>query len=446
MRVQLRTDRAQQARAGALLLDAYDPVPGHDPASTVQIHAIADRSPGRPRGAIPPAASEFLWFAIAACLADVVVRRADAPDGWTRSIELSVPLSNGRWTAAALAHAAAMLGFLTGDRWSIDVTAGGPSRALTIPVPVGDAVCLLSGGLDSLVGSIDLLADGRRTVLVGAQDSGVSANRQRLLGQRLADAYQGQVDAHRVGARPRRPGAQQAVPLQLVRENTTRSRSLLFVAWAMAYAAALGPDTEVYLPENGMIGINVPVSPSRVGSLSTRTTHPHFIGMLRELLSGTGITNPLSNPYRLMTKGQAMQHCAHPGLLRDLAPMTLSCAHPLARRYQRRTGSPRGCGYCYPCLVRRAAMHTVGLDDPRGYDLDVLANAEFLGSESNTRASLQAVVAALHRPPSRLAVLRNGPVPLAEIGAFAAVHQEGIAELGRWLGTATAQHLIQALR
>ena len=34
---------------------------------------------------------------------------------------------------------------------------------------------------------------------------------------------------------------------------------------------------DILVPENGVISINVPLTVRRVGTLSTRTTHPYFI-------------------------------------------------------------------------------------------------------------------------------------------------------------------------
>ena len=38
---------------------------------------------------------------------------------------------------------------------------------------------------------------------------------------------------------------------------------------------------DIYVPENGFISINTPLTRRRIGSLSTRTTHPYFINSLQ---------------------------------------------------------------------------------------------------------------------------------------------------------------------
>lgn len=79
-------------------------------------------------------------------------------------------------------------------------------------------------------------------------------------------------------------------------ETTTRGRSVLFLALGVAVASGLGP-ARLLVPENGFISLNVPLTPPRSGSFSTRTTHPHLIALLRDLL------NELQLPVALSQKG-----------------------------------------------------------------------------------------------------------------------------------------------
>ena len=59
------------------------------------------------------------------------------------------------------------------------------------------------------------------------------------------------------------------------RETSTRGRSLAFYAFAVLAASRVpGQNVEIFVPENGFICINPPLVPGRMGSLSTKTTHP----------------------------------------------------------------------------------------------------------------------------------------------------------------------------
>lgn len=93
-----------------------------------------------------------------------ISRTEQSQDSWTREIRLVVPVSDPtRWGAAAPTLKRS-LDFLTGDRWTIGFRAR-PDRFTTITqvappsliAPPFDSVSLFSGGLDSLIGAIDLL-------------------------------------------------------------------------------------------------------------------------------------------------------------------------------------------------------------------------------------------------------------------------------------------------
>src|SRR5262249_3735004 len=141
--------------------------------------------------------------------------------------------------------------------------------------------CLFSGGLDSLVGAIDLLAGDpeRKLLLVGHYDSPGPASQQRFLYAGLNERYPARTELlqTRVSHRP------ESAP-----ELTLRSRSLVFMALALYVAQSLGKETPVFAPENGLIAINVPLTPSRAGSCSTRTMHPYFLERLIVVVRGLG--------------------------------------------------------------------------------------------------------------------------------------------------------------
>ena len=70
------------------------------------------------------------------------------------------------------------------------------------------------------------------------------------------------------------------------------------------------------MPENGYIALNIPLTPSRVGTCSTRTTHPYFLHTVRELTGLLGMTNPIENPLAGRTKGEVLALCQDQTMLR----------------------------------------------------------------------------------------------------------------------------------
>ncbi len=430
--VQVRVDRGQRTDADAdLVLDLYGP---RAAGANVQWDS---RHTALLRDLVPGAtAMDFLRLAMAAYCVDKLVLREDAQDAWTREIELRLPVhrvANFSSQAGTLQRA---MEFLSGDRWHLRFEQhprDPPTRPEHLVPPDVDAVSLFSGGLDSLAGAIDQLAAGQRIVGVAHFDAGITPQRQTQLWDQLKNRYGDRAVAlRRLVLRPQgRPaGLDHPLP-DYEHEKSTRTRSLLFIAAGLAVADALDTHVPLVIPENGFVGINVPLIASREGSLSTRTTHPYFMGMISAALAGLGLRHEIRNPYRLATKGEILAESADRDLLKALAPTSLSCSHPEAPRH--RTGREGNCGYCWPCLIRRASTHHVGWDPTEDYIFDALTDPELLKPDSESGASLRAAVASLHEQLTPFAVLRNGPVAAGEIEAFFDVHRRGRAELQTWL-------------
>jgi 7-cyano-7-deazaguanine synthase in queuosine biosynthesis len=308
----------------------------------------------------------FLIFALGVWAADKLVPRGRWPDAWTREIVVDIPASPA-WVGLA-PDQAALLNFLTGDAWTIrpretrlDLKLAGTWPHSWQPT----AVSFLSGGLDSLTGAIDLLEEGHRLILVSHYDYGQLAASQQTLAAALADHY-GPDRLHHLAIRVQFEGP----------ELTLRSRSLLYLALGLTAASAFPGPLPLFISENGWISLNPPLTLNRLGAYSTRTTHPYFLNGLLALWRQGGILQELKNPYQDLTKGEMLSQGHNLSLLKKLAPLSISCARPVAGRWQKE--STGACGYCYPCLVRRAALHRLGWDRGQDYRADVLASTEFL--------------------------------------------------------------------
>lgn len=329
----------------------------------------------RVRGIFDQNAAEFTYFASVIYGCDRIANREIIDgDRWTREFAVQIPVTNPEKWSATLNLVEPMLEFLTGDIWHLDF--------VTMPIPLfgrefrtarnsfrkrtrvrGAAVSLYSGGLDSLIGVINWLEDNptARIVLAStydAQAENAHADQDRLLPY-LETEYTGRVQRYvaRTG-------------LCTGGEDTNfRSRSLAFIGNALLAASFLGDETPIIIPENGPIAVNYPLTPARRGSLSTRTVHPHFIEMLGTLLYSLGFRYTLKNPYMFKTKGEMMQECRNPKLLRAAYADSASCGK---RGHKEHWGDRRArqCGACVPCIFRQAAVHSVGFRAERyGYDL-----------------------------------------------------------------------------
>jgi len=299
---------------------------------------------------------DFVLFCFAVYAADVSVLRKESADGWTRQIELDITLNDPVPWEANRQLVEKMLRVLTGDFWTLQFSAGGP-----VP-PNGqrrlcdrDCVALLSGGLDSLIGGIDAVAQGRKPIFVSQRAFEDSA-RQIKYANDLGGGEWHQQWSHRVVFKGNK-------------ETSTRARSMAFYGLAVLATSLLPIDkTEILVAENGFISINPPLMPGRMASFSTRTTYPLFMSMLQDLLVGLDIKSSLLMPYRFKTKGEMLEECADQSMLKRHACDTTSCGR--FRTYNR-----THCGRCVPCMVRKAAIQHWGKVDTTHYKFPSLSSA-----------------------------------------------------------------------
>lgn len=372
-----------------------------------------------------------------------VSRHSESQDGWTRELRLVVPVSDpDRWARAAPIFVR-MLNFLTGDLWSLEFRARPPSFARIVTTSTGTLIdppfnelALFSGGLDSLVGAIDALESGRTPLLISHAGEGATSDAQ----SNIFDALKAHYHANQF----QRLRLWMVFPDGFVQglssEDTTRGRSFLFFALGVFAGTGLKGHFTLKVPENGLIAVNVPLDPLRLGALSTRTTHPFYIGRWNEALSALGIEGRIENPYWDRTKGEMVAACANDALLRNLAPQSLSCAHPTMGRWQGL--GTQHCGYCLPCLIRRAALlkgFGPGADSTTYTIDDLTARAlDTLQSEGVQIRSFQLAIERLRAKPNLAQIFIHKPGPLtdesqAHQAALADVYRRGLEEVGALL-------------
>ena len=284
-----------------------------------------------------------------------ISRQDDAQDSWTREIDLNLPVSDIDLWSDNAQLIERILQFLTGDLWRISFRAINKSMKALIDRPpkrvttIFNTVCLFSGGLDSFVGAIDLLEDGKTPIFVSHYKD-ASTKSQEVCAKQLNEQY-GDSDLRHV--RTNVSFNKNDLP-GLSTEITTRGRSFIFFALAALAADAIDGTTPIYVPENGLISLNVPLDPLRLGTWSTRTTHPFYMARWQELLDNLGIDAQFLNPYRFKTKGQMLSECANSTFIAKNYDVTISCSSITKGRWKNL--SPVHCGYCTPCLTRRASI------------------------------------------------------------------------------------------
>ena len=363
-------------------------------------------------------------MALSVTAADLGVRRNTSPDGWTREINLQVAVSDPSFWGGQRSLIEDQLRFLTTDRWSITFADGGalPSPPNRVVQPEEDCVSLLSGGLDSLVGAIDLVGRERRRPYLVSQVAQGDKEKQARFASQIGGGLSHLQLNHNTKC-----------PVQ--HERSQRARSIVFLAYGVLLATALrrhgdGDEIPLFVCENGFISVNPPLTIGRLGSLSTRTAHPVFLSQFQRLLDMAGLRVRIVNPYEFATKGEMLAECDDQPLLEALAYTSTSCGRFSRTGYQH-------CGRCVPCIIRRASFHEWRETDRTDYRYADLSlpdanHAHFDDVRSAAMAVAQISTGGFDRwlGASLCSTLIDDTIPYRE------VVRRGIDELGRFLKAA----------
>lgn len=369
---------------------------------------------------------------------DKIVRRDTTPDLWTRTLDVVIPVGNRDLWVTASDNLAEAVSFLTGDRWSFEFVPATRNfsqrrsnrRVHAKGFPKSPVVSLLSGGLDSFIGAIDLLQKypSSKLLYVSHYDGHVSGpatdqnNLRRLLSSKFDQRLRHLQVRTGVIAGDSDDGKYRF-------ETSFRSRSLIFLGLAVYAALKVGSNVPILIPENGPISVNIPLNPSRRGACSTRTVHPFFITSINNVLRSVGISHVVQNPYWFKTKGEMVKECAVPDVLAEGTPLSNSCGKAGRKQYWKNKRA-RACGVCVPCLLRRAALHSAGLDD------GIYGNEAFSGDPADY-PDLHALLGLVQSKPSEYEIkkrlMANGRIPLSELSPYAGVVQRMIDEVSEWV-------------
>lgn len=295
---------------------------------------------------------------------DLTCERGPDAD-WSRTIEAWIPVRDvALWQPLAprLEH---VFGALTYDRLTLhffaDPSPSPASRTHRIQFPGVDGVALLSGGVDSFVGAASLLDSGHRPLLMSHKNSSAAST--------AITAVTGALLTRGAPLEPIAFTARRTSGALGGTENTMRARSLLYMGLAALVATAMGT-SRVWINENGVMAIHVPMTEARAGSLSTRTASPIIIADIADLASlALGAPVTIDNELVGMTKPEVVQLGAQVGVATELA-QTVSC-WSVGRTHAH-------CGRCAPCLIRAISFEWADVIDA-GYDsqpMDAVPSAE----------------------------------------------------------------------
>lgn len=302
-------------------------------------------------------ALDILLLATLVYLADTrISRELHSQDSWTREIKLEVPVYNSKIFSKTIPVFEKMLCFLTGDKWTISISARDAFITEKKDKPIEetsiDVVTLFSGGMDSLISTINYLEKNKNVMLISHAGEGFTKNAQTNIISKFKKKYHDieifYLDLWMV--------FEQNFIKDGGNENSTRSRSFLFIALGIFAISGLDNVNTLQVPENGLIALNIPLDELRVGSHSTRTTHPFYLNCWNELLEKLDLDISVINSYWDKTKGEMADECMNKEILKATMSQSFSCSSPSKVKWKG-LPPPQHCGYCVPCIIRRAAMN-----------------------------------------------------------------------------------------
>lgn len=315
---------------------------------------------------LPAEAADLVEIAAYVYSADQVITRGgtkafDYGQAWRRHIRIEIPVRClEMWNKPDVKEKLAqVLGFLSDDDYEFHFS------PLKNPPPFDkylfepsedesdfEEVLLFSGGLDSFGGAVQEIVQGQRKVaLVSHRPVSKLYARQRDLVTDLTEKLTDKKLA------PLHVAVEVNKGKDMGREFTQRSRSFLFAVLGAVIARSLNLD-RIRFYENGVISLNMPISPQVIGGRATRTTHPQVLNGLEELFSLIFDRRfSVDNPYLWKTKAEVLQEIKAAGCS-NLCARTSSCTHTLAM-----TTMHTHCGRCSQCVDRRLNALAAGFDD-----------------------------------------------------------------------------------
>ena len=364
-----------------------------------------------------------------------ISRELHAQDSWTREIFIDLPVSNpGLWEGQQQTIER-MLKFLTGDIWIIRFLPRDIVFSQTEKEKSGEyeSISLFSGGMDSLISTINQMEIGHNTLLAAHAAEGLVKKSQTDIISKLNEHYP-EIKHTLIDLWT-------SIPKDIITEggedNTTRSRSFLFVSFAVFIASGTGNLKKLIIPENGLIAINVPMDSMRVGSHSTRTTHPFYLKLWNEILNDLGFDFEVENPYWNKTKGEMAAECLNKDVLYELIPYSMSCSSPGKIRYK--GAPPQHCGYCLPCLIRRAAMNRAYRQDPTTY-YEKQVGPLICDRDQERGVQIRSLQFAAQRVKddpkfAKYAIFKPGPLEMddAYLTELADTYYRGLMEVDKWI-------------
>lgn len=380
-------------------------------------------------GIVNDEALDLYYIALFVFCSDRLIKREHFEDSWTRKIKLYIPVLKYEKWELLKEELTNMISYLSGDIWEIEFRHREKSKnEIKVEKKIKkniteldiNCISMFSGGLDSYIGIIDLLEQDQKPLLISHYGGGKGVREyQKMLKENLIENYKLMDDNFFEFYSKAVNGV----------ENTTRTRSFMFFAHAIAIASTFNKPIKLYIPENGLISLNIPIVPSRNGSSSTRTTHPYYMKELQKILKKLELEIIILNPYQFKTKGEMIKESLNLDLLTKTIQNTMSCSHPDNGRYRKERVTSH-CGTCIPCTIRRAAIKYSEVCDKSNYYDKHYSNGD--ESKNNLKAYKLGINKFNKKHIHIFDIQRSGPIS-ENIDEYISLYERGMLEIENFI-------------
>ena len=289
--------------------------------------------------------------------------------GWSRDIELEIPVhEKARWDAPNVqASLTAALGFLTGDRWTLNFV----SRKSAVVPPQSQGSFTLPAGVGAILPFSDGM-DSRAAATLFAKQSGRDVLCVRLGTKKTDKPRKGKQSLPFTTL----PYKVQSKSVRLM-ESSNRSRGFKFTIVA-GIAAYLSNVKTIVVPESGQGALGPALIPV-VHAYPDYRNHPSFTDKMERFIAALlKFQVTYTYPRLWFTKGETLKAFADEPQNATAWDSTWSCWQQ--NRHVPVDGRKRQCGICAACMLRRTSVHAAGLSEPKDrYVWENLSAATFEG-------------------------------------------------------------------
>lgn len=278
------------------------------------------------------------------CYTDFFTKRDEDVNNKSK-LKIDIPVNNLEKFNLIKQDIEILLNYMTnGEKWSINFKKQNKIKKIereqrSIKEKIDyNSICMLSGGLDSMAGSVN--EKNNKTIYVTFETNPIEvSNSNDIYNNLIKNANNRHVIVKKIH-------------IDEEEHYTERTRSLIFIASCLIYADYYNIyNVKIY--ENGIMSLNPKFNFSR---RVTKTTNQKTIFIMNKILNTLGINVKIVNPFKYKTKADIVK------LIPDsyneyIQRKTRTCSkNPGIRHFRNKKKGNFHCGVCIACLLRQIGM------------------------------------------------------------------------------------------